>query len=482
MIHSGLRYAVLCLIVVPTTLHLLAQSVISPPVKVPLGDALLHKVPENYRLEATRLHLTATDAEQQKALKDAVALAYAPLALVVKQMSSDTQGFEFLLQELDEESSAENRTVILKAGIQPQIRHAKYLELQPKVQAKLSRLVAQDSDPNVSVAAAQVLRRLQWGALSAPLAARAEQARKTGDTTGAARLLSEGDEWMGWDEQVNIPNFLRTAPPVFRVVPEDKAIRVLAFGDFGTGTPEQIQTAAAMREYQKGHPLDFGITLGDNFYPSGAASPDDPQWKTRYEDLYGPMGIKFYATLGNHDYGRADSPAAEVLYSQKSDSWRMPATYYTFTAGPVQFFAIDTIELSDTVMFNKEAAWLDAEIAKSKSPWKVVYGHYQIYSATRGDEQNLIQRVLPILRNRVDVYLCGHDHNLQELNPEGGVHFFVSGAGGAGLYPFNYPNYTHSAFKDRAHGFTILEANSKQLTFRLVGVDGEDLHTSTINK
>jgi tartrate-resistant acid phosphatase type 5 len=482
MIHSGFRYAVFCLIMIPATLQLLAQSAVPPAANVPLSDVLLQKVPESYRAEAAKLHLAAPDAEQQKALKDAAALSYAPLALVVKQMSSDTQGFEFLLQKLEEESSAENRTVILKAGIQPQVRRAKYADLRPKVEAELAHLVAQDSNPDVAVAAAQVLRRLQWGAFSVPLAARAEQASKMGDTVGAARLLNEGNEWAGWDEQVNIPNFLRTAPPVFSVVPADKAIRVLAFGDFGTGTPEQIQTAAAMREYQKGHPLDFGITLGDNFYPSGAASPDDPQWKSRYEDLYGPMGIKFYATLGNHDYGRADSPAAEILYSQKSDSWRMPATYYTYTAGPVQFFAIDTIELSDTVMFNKEATWLDAEIAKSKSPWKVVYGHYQIYSATRGDEQNLIKRLLPILRNRVDVYLCGHDHNLQELNPEDGVHFFVSGAGGAGLYPFNYPNYAHSAFKDRAHGFTILEANDKQLTFRIIGVNGEDLHTSTINK
>ena len=42
----------------------------------------------------------------------------------------------------------------------------------------------------------------------------------------------------------------------------------------------------------------------------------------------------------------------------------MPATYYTYTAGPVQFFAIDTIELSDSALPNKEMAWLDAELAK----------------------------------------------------------------------------------------------------------------------
>jgi tartrate-resistant acid phosphatase type 5 len=237
MIHAGNKYVVFCLVLCSAALPLRAQRVVPPPVNVPLSDTLLVKVPESYRLEAAKLHLTATDADQKRALKDAEALSYAPLALVVKQMSSDMAGFEFLLQQLDQEKSAENRTVILKAGIQPQVRHTKYTELRPKVQMELTRLVAQDSDPNVSVAAAQVLRRLQWGSFSGALAARAAQARQAGDTTGAAQLLSEGDEWMGWDEQVNIPNFLRTAPPAFRVTPEDKPVRVLAFGDFGTGTP-----------------------------------------------------------------------------------------------------------------------------------------------------------------------------------------------------------------------------------------------------
>jgi hypothetical protein len=47
----------------------------------------------------------------------------------------------------------------------------------------------------------------------------------------------------------------------------------------------RVQLAAAMREYQKYAPLDFGLMLGDNFYPNGIRGPDDPQWKTKWKDL-----------------------------------------------------------------------------------------------------------------------------------------------------------------------------------------------------
>jgi len=482
MIRQRYSYFAFCLTALSLAQSLTAQSNPVEPAQLPYSQEILRQLPAAYRDEALKLHLTATDADQQAALKAAAVSPSAPTALAVRGMSVDPQGLQFLLQQLNQEPSPDKRSLILEAGIQPRIRHAKPGDLPDDVRETLLHLASQDSGPTVSLEAAQALRRLNWGNYSQILIARAEKARQAGDLAGADKLLTEGDQWMGWDTQVNLPNFMRTPPPVFNVAAVDKPIRVVALGDFGTSSPAQIQVAATMRDYQKHHPFDFGVTLGDNFYPNGAGGPDDPQWKAKWEDLYASMGIKFYATLGNHDYGRADSPAAEIMYSERSPSWRMPATYYTYTAGPVQFFAIDTIELSDTSLPNKELAWLDAELAKSKATWKIVYGHYQIYSATRGDEQNLIQRLLPLLRNRVDLYLCGHDHNLQELKEEAGVHFLVDGGGGAGVYKFRYPDYSHSDFKAMKNGFTVLEADDHQLVVRLISAEGEELHQSTFLK
>ena len=92
-------------------------------------------------------------------------------------------------------------------------------------------------------------------------------------------------------------------------------------------------------------------------------SPTDPRWKRLWADLYDPLGIQFYATLGNHDWVLPDSPAAEMLFSRESPSWRMPATYYTYTAGPVQFFALDTDVISD-----KQLDWLTEQLDGAERP------------------------------------------------------------------------------------------------------------------
>jgi 3',5'-cyclic AMP phosphodiesterase CpdA len=191
--------------------------------------------------------------------------------------------------------------------------------------------------------------------------------------------------------------------------------------------------------------------------------------------MYGGMGIPFYAALGNHDWGQSDSPAAEILYSAKSPNWNMPAPYYTYMAGPVQFFALDTNELSDRQLF-----WLRDEIAKSTARWKVVYGHHHIYSAWRLDNATLIARLLPVIKGKVDLYLCGHDHNLQVLKPEQGTHFIVAGAGGAGSYGIK--PYERSVFSKSTYGFTILEADATRITVKFIEDNVGQIYEHVITK
>ena len=112
-----------------------------------------------------------------------------------------------------------------------------------------------------------------------------------------------------------------------------------------------------MADWNRKTPFDFGVTLGDNFYERGMSSPSDARWKSQWDELYDPLGIKVFGSLGNHDWGLSDSPAAEILYSERSPSWRMPAPYYTFTAGPAQFFALDTTEVSLAEATSRVGTW-----------------------------------------------------------------------------------------------------------------------------
>lgn len=259
----------------------------------------------------------------------------------------------------------------------------------------------------------------------------------------------------------SLPLALRQAPAVFSLKAEGLPIRVLAFGDYGDGRQSQREVAAAMLQYHRKHAFDFGITLGDNFYSKGMKGVDDPRWKTWWDELYDPLGIQFYATLGNHDYGFPESPEAEILYSRKSPSWRMPATHYTFTAGPVQFFAVDS-----QVMSSDQLDWLKSALDASKFRWKVVYGHHPIFSHGRhGNNRKLIRVLLPVLKGRANIYLTGHDHDMQHLKPEGDLHFFVAGSGGKLRKITAGPR---SLFAKSAFGFAVLEIDRKALKVTFV--------------
>ncbi len=374
---------------------------------------------------------------------------------------------DFLIALLNTESSARVRYAIVD-----NLGHNSSL----KVKEMLERLAVSDTDSNVSRIALERLRVQRNLEIRALLTKRIALAREKNDEAGLRILAQEQERWISLVRGTMLPAFLRKPPEKFSVKAEDKAIRVLAFGDFGTGSEAQKKTAAAMLDFHRKTAFDFGITLGDNFYDVGMTSPADARWKTWWEDMYSALGVKFYASLGNHDWGHVDSPAAEILYSDKSASWKMPAPYYTFTAGSVQFFALDTNEISEAQLI-----WLKEELEKSKARWKIVYGHHPIYSdGDHGDGLIVKAKLLPLLKDKVDMYLVGHDHVVNHIKPESGVHFFVAGGGGARLYKVAPKERT--LFAQSINAFAVIEADAKEMKVRFIGVDSKALYEYTINK
>jgi len=108
-----------------------------------------------------------------------------------------------------------------------------------------------------------------------------------------------------------------------------------------------------------------------------------------------------------------------------------------------------------------------------------VYVHHPIRSAGRhGDTPHLAEKLLPLLADRAQVYLAGHDHDMQQLAAESGVHFLVAGSGGAGVRPIEADE--RSLFASSTHGFAVLEISEARLHVEFVGTDLETLHRYTI--
>jgi 3',5'-cyclic AMP phosphodiesterase CpdA len=76
-----------------------------------------------------------------------------------------------------------------------------------------------------------------------------------------------------------------------------------------------------------------------------------------------------------------------------------------------------------------ELNWIENQLKNSDAKWKIVMGHHPVFAQTDKsiDERDQMQKYLkPLLdRYNVDVYVCGHIHNFQHIQPKdskNGVH------------------------------------------------------------
>lgn len=276
------------------------------------------------------------------------------------------------------------------------------------------------------------------------------------------------------------------------------ALNFIAVGDWGRyGEPSQRAVAEQMARTAQTTNAKFFISTGDNFYPSGVASVDDPQWQESYEQVYKEYALHqdWFVVLGNHDYH--GNPQAEIDYTQRSQRWHMPARYYSVTKNvdsktQAQFFFIDTSPFIDE--YRKEPdnyaiagqdtktqlTWLETELAKSKAKWKFVVGHHHIYSGGKRHTQSELEKaIVPLMaKYGVQIYLCGHEHDLQVIHrPGGNVTYLVSGTGSEHRPTGNTEGTLFSA---SAYGFMALSLSSAQLGVQIVDDSGKKLYATTI--
>src|SRR5262245_30113960 len=165
------------------------------------------------------------------------------------------------LSRANPEEASEFLLAVLAADPSPQVRAAIVQRLgryaSPSVRRALAQRVATDPDPGVALLALERLRVQHARELAGLLEQRVEEARAAGDETTLRRLAPEHERWISLVRGTMLPAFLRATPPVFAAKGEGQPIRVLAFGDFGNGSKEQRQVAAAMLAFHRQSPVDF---------------------------------------------------------------------------------------------------------------------------------------------------------------------------------------------------------------------------------
>jgi len=239
------------------------------------------------------------------------------------------------------------------------------------------------------------------------------------------------------------------------------SLKFAVLGDFGTGSRQQRELGAEMAKLLKIFPFELVITVGDNIY--GAERPQD--MKRKFEEPYKALldgGVKFYASLGNHD----------ERFQSKYPLFNMDGkTYYSFKAPKedVRFIALESDYLDP-----KQVAWLEKELASAGERWKIPYFHHPLYSSgdKHGSNLNLRTVLEPLfLANDVSVVFTGHDHFYERVKPQKDIVYFVVGSGGQ-LRRGNI---------DRKSGLSAMGFDT-DLAFLAAEIDGDQLFFNTISR
>ena len=291
--------------------------------------------------------------------------------------------------------------------------------------------------------------------------------------------------------------------------PDAEAAEVLMIGDWGYDDDHiaQSKVAAAMCHYvqERGVRTQALLMLGDNWYGALDGGAHSVRWETQFEAMYSAEAFDCpaYAILGNHDYQRwpESKVDAELEYARTGKSrWMMPARWYRFEF-PAKNALITFIALDSNMPFAdgssnrgrdftltpqqqaEQLAWLEAELKRPHTtPFLVVMGHHPVYSdGKHGDHPVLVRDWDPLFRKyKVDLYLAGHDHDLQHLEfEEHPTSFFLSGGGGADLYDLKIDPSKRGPYAEKIYGFSHLSVTPEQMTLRHLDINGRQIHAFT---
>lgn len=309
----------------------------------------------------------------------------------------------------------------------------------------------------------------------------------------------------------------QVGPFTFRTAPrpaDSDTVRILAFGDSGWGSEEQLRLAERMLAER----VDLAIHTGDIAYQVGSETDFTLRHFQVYADLL--ARVPFFPSPGNHDL-RVDGGAPydrAFVQDRPYDDGR----FYSFRWGDIVFLSIDTTDEdlpeheddpfvaeiarvredgrreSDGSMLRdregRELEWIADQLrVASADPsvrWILAFMHDPPYSHAQGLSAHgsdvRIQRALSPLFDRfgVDLVLAGHDHHYERTTPildrrprapGCGPVYIVTGGGGASRLARGIAPGPLLEVGTREHHYVRLVLTGRIIRGEAVGVRGQTL-------
>jgi len=404
---------------------------------------------------------------------------------------------------------------------------------------KLNESITLDASPSYHTENSPLL--YQWKLISAPQAF-LDASPKWSKATAQATFTPPVSGNYTFQIKVSDEKGLSAQNLAYIKAVELPVIEFLAIGDMGTGEQGQLQVAKAMKKVCDALHCDFVMGLGDNIYDAGVKSINDEQFNSKFEEPYKDLDLPFYMALGNHDNsGLSPGDGAfnyrgdlQVLYARneerKSDKWRMPARYYHIPmVSPVgknqssenedlNSTLLDLVALDSTTLtslhdpspeyalekvIKQQGQWVDTTLHKSLGHWRIAFAHHPYLSNGKHgnagvyDEYNdfkyvgdsyIFQRAAgvyyedfleKVVCDKVDLYISGHDHSLQDLKAIdkcGKTQFIVSGAAAKTT---KLKGSNENYWEESGLGFFHLRVESEKIIIKGFTVNDDGEYTLT---
>jgi acid phosphatase type 7 len=194
-----------------------------------------------------------------------------------------------------------------------------------------------------------------------------------------------------------------------------------------------------------------------------------------------------FPALGNHDrQGRGRTADNFRTYFSVPENSPDPGRYYAFSYGNARFLVLDSN--STSFALTDQTAWIESQLAEARQDARVdhvfVVMHHPPFSISlHGGQRDLRERWTPLFEKyAVTAVFSGHDHCYERAEDDG-VHYFVSGGGGAPLYPrAPRPSPIDKAAVqrfERVLHYLRVSIHGKQVDVAAIRADGTAIETTT---
>jgi hypothetical protein len=248
----------------------------------------------------------------------------------------------------------------------------------------------------------------------------------------------------------------------------------VVYGDTRTRHDVHRKVIGAIVKYAS---PEFVLHTGD-LVADGA---DSSQWPVFF-DIERELLRKsaFFPSLGNHE--RNDP--------QYYEFFGVSTPYYSFNWGTAHFIVLNsdignvsTSEIARDTFWTEQTRWLEEDLKKSQSAdFRFVIAHHPPLTAVarrQGENPHMTALIPMFEKYKLTAGFFGHDHNYQHYL-KSGVHYFITGGGGAPLYDVDKPPTGITKMVESTEHFVVVKVEGKTARVEALRLDGRPLETTEL--